>query len=92
MGAHDLAVLALCYGMADDNRRGHWPSTRLIPHGMERDQVLVSLLALVDDERLEIVESFGRHEVGGRLACGYYLPVMRGPARWSDGFVWQLVR
>lgn len=90
LGAHDMAVLVLCYGMADDNGRGHWPSTRLQPRGMEREQVQMSLHALIDDEYLEVVETFSRHEVGGRLACNYYLPVLRGQARASDGFVWRL--
>ena len=90
LGAHDMAVLVLCYGMADDNGRGHWPSTRLQPRGMEREQVEVSLWSLVDDEYLEVIETFSRHEVGGRLACNYYLPVLRGQARACDGFVWRL--
>ena len=90
LGAQDMAVLVLCYGMADDNGRGHWPSTRLQPRGMEREQVEVSLHALIDDEYLEVVETFSRHEVGGRLKCNYYLPVLRGQARACDGFVWRL--
>ena len=90
LGAHDMAVLVLCYGMADDNGRGHWPSTRLQPRGMEREQVEVSLWSLIDDEYLEVIETFDRHEVGGRLACNYYLPVLRGQARACDGFVWRL--
>lgn len=90
LGPHDLAVLMLCYGAADDNRRGHWPSIRLQPHGMEREQVYISLCSLIDAEYLEVIETFDRHELGGRMKCNYYLPVLRGQARASDGFVWRL--
>jgi hypothetical protein len=52
--------------------------------------VEVSLWALIAEEYLEVVETFDRHEVGGRLKCNYYLPVLRGQARACDGFVWRL--
>ena len=83
-----LSVLLLCYAMADEEGRGHWPSSYLHPDGLGRDDVRRCLQELVRCQLLDIAEPFGSDEVGGRLRCGYVLP--RVTARRLPGFVWRL--
>ena len=83
-----LSVLLLCYAMADEEGRGHWPSTYLYPDGLGRDDVRRCLQELVKCRLLDIVEPYGRDEPGGRMDCGYYLNRTAGGR--LPGFVWQL--
>lgn len=83
-----LSVLVLCYAMADEEGRGHWPSNYLHPEGLGRDDVRRCLQELVRCQLLDIVEAYGKGEPGGRLECGYYLP--RVSSTRLPGFVWRL--
>lgn len=88
-----MAVLVLCYGVADKQGRGHWPTNLIQPGGMTREDVQRAFAELVRLGLVDILQTFGADEAGGVLKSGYRLPVSRsknpGPCR-LPGFVWRL--
>lgn len=83
-----MSVLVLCYGLADSEGRGHWPTAYLHPYGMGRNDVARCLQDLVRCGLLDVLEPFGDQEPGGKMKCGYRLP--RAHQKRLPGFVWRL--